>query len=243
MTRCEHIGEATLYCGDCLEILPSLGKVDAVIMDPPYGVDFTGKRGHYRNEPQFKKHDTYAATEDTIDEFDRVVLPALRRCIETTDRVLCFMADKNIFRLPIGGSIGGIYLPNGCGMTAWGFQNFMHCVMYGRDPYLAAGAGSRPNGKYGLYGNDANQIDHPCAKPIEAMLWAVGRGTLEGMTVLDPFMGSGTTGVAALRLGRKFIGVEIEPKYFDIACKRIDREVRQGNLFKPPAKAVQGKLV
>ena len=72
--------------------------------------------------------------------------------------------------------------------------------------------------------------DHPTQKPIKLMLWCIAKiGNPE--TILDPFMGSGTTGVAAMQLGRKFIGIEREPKYFDIACKRIEDAQRQTSLF------------
>jgi DNA modification methylase len=237
--RTEVLAEGvTCILGDCREVLPTLGKVDAVVTDPPYGVDFDGKAGHYRNEPSTKRDDTYASYDDSDENFDAIVLPALNNALAIARSGLVFMASRNVQRLPHG-ELGGIYLPNGCGYSSWGFQNFMHCVFYGHDPYLKAGKGSRPNGRYGLYGNDANQIDHPCPKPLAAMLWAVARASLEGEIILDPFMGSGTTGAAAVKLGRKFIGIEIEPKYFDIACRRISEVLKQPDLFierPPPAK-------
>jgi DNA modification methylase len=84
--------------------------------------------------------------------------------------------------------------------------------------------------------------EHPTQKPIEVMMFCVD--ALDARTILDPFMGSGTTGVAALRLGRKFIGIEIEPKYFDIACKRIEQEAKQPRLFAdaPQPKPTQGDM-
>jgi DNA modification methylase len=72
---------------------------------------------------------------------------------------------------------------------------------------------------------------HPCAKPIKATEWLVEKVSIAGDTILDPFMGSGTTGVACANLGRKFIGIEIEPKYFDIACERISAAYAQRRLF------------
>jgi hypothetical protein len=137
------------------------------------------------------------------------------------------MAERSLPKLPPWRALGGIYSLAGTGLGSWGFQCFMHCAFYGPDPYGC----TRPNGKYGIYGNDANRVDHPCAKPINAMMWAVERASLNGETVLDPFMGSGTTGVACARLGRRFVGVEIEPRYFDIACRRIEQAQRQPDLF------------
>lgn len=81
---------------------------------------------------------------------------------------------------------------------------------------------------------------HPSQKPIEIMTWCVKSIPADGQTVLDPFMGSGTTGVACAKLGRKFIGIELDEKYFDIACKRIEEAYKQPDLFlPPPAKPVQ----
>jgi site-specific DNA-methyltransferase (adenine-specific)/modification methylase len=228
--REERLAEGvSIWLGDCRDILPLVGRVDAVVTDPPYGVSLSGKAGHYRNNENYKRSDTYFSYDDTAENFDLLVVPVIAQCISISRSAVVFMADKNIFKLPHG-HIGGIYLPNGCGMTAWGFQNFMHAVFYGSDPFLEKGLGSRPNGKYGLYGNDANKIDHPCAKPIAAMEWAVARVSFDGKIVLDPFMGSGTTGVACVNLGRSFIGIEIDPKYYDIARRRISLALSQPRL-------------
>jgi hypothetical protein len=84
-----------------------------------------------------------------------------------------------------------------------------------------------------LRANGEKRGDHPTQKPIGVMSWCVKLASKESDTILDPFMGSGTTGVAAIQLGRKFIGIEREPKYFDIACQRIEQAVAQGQLFEP----------
>jgi len=85
---------------------------------------------------------------------------------------------------------------------------------------------------------------HPTQKPIEVMAWCLGF-LPDAETILDPFMGSGTTGVACVQLGRKFIGIELDPTYFDIACKRIENELRRPrlDLGEPPAKQVQEVLI
>jgi site-specific DNA-methyltransferase (adenine-specific)/modification methylase len=81
--------------------------------------------------------------------------------------------------------------------------------------------------------------DHPTQKPIAVMEWCLSF-LPDCQTILDPFMGSGTTGVACAKLGRKFIGIEIEPRYFDIACKRIEDAYKQPDLFiEPPKKPEQ----
>ena len=84
---------------------------------------------------------------------------------------------------------------------------------------------------------------HPTQKPLEVMKWVIDLCPA-AQTILDPFMGSGTTGVATIQLGRKFIGIEREPKYFDIAVERITNAQRQEKLFAPePIKQVQEALI
>ena len=99
---------------------------------------------------------------------------------------------------------------------------------YGRDPHNV-GRGMRPNSISGAC-DSVDGIEHPCPKPLLFTEWLVERSSLAGETLLDPFMGSGTTGVACAKLGRKFIGIEIEPKYFDIACRRIEAATREPRL-------------
>ena len=121
----------------------------------------------------------------------------------------------------------------------WGFTGLTAILYYGKD--YRAGKGALPSSI--KVTEAAEKCGHPCPKPIRAWSWLVGKLSQEGETILDPFMGSGTTGVACVKLGRKFIGIEIEPKYFDIACKRIEDAYKQGDLFvEPPAKPVQEGL-
>ena len=222
----QHAG-ITIYHGDCREVLPALGPVDSLITDPPYGVGFTGKAGHYRNR-DFKSEETYSLYDDTPENFEAVIVPFLKAAIGRATCAAMFCASRNVFKMPAGGELGGIFLPNGCGRSSWGFQCFMHVVFYGKDPYTANRMGSRPNGKHGIWGNDANHVNHPCAKPLAAMTWLVSRASLPGHTVLDPFMGSGTTLDAAKRMDRSAIGIEIEERYCEIAAKRLSQEVLFG---------------
>lgn len=115
-------------------------------------------------------------------------------------------------------------------------------MCYGKDPLLQSGAGRAPDIIQHTESSEKN--GHPCPKPIRFMQRLLARVTLEGEIVCDPFVGSGTTGVACANLGRKFIGIEIEPKYFDIACRRIEEAYRQPRLFaEPMAKAEQLRMV
>ena len=225
-------GDAQLYLADCREVLPILeaGSVDAVVTDPPYGLDFTGKGGHYRNDPHAKRDEAYASYEDTEENWFAIILPAINQLIGLEVPMAVFMVERRLFDMPKGGNLGGIFSPSGTGRSRWGFQCFMHVLFYGKDPYLSARRGCRPNGKYGIYANDSNKIAHPCAKPIAAMEWLVQRASLERFRVYDPFMGSGTTGVACVKTDRKFTGIEIDPGYFAIAKKRIQEAQMQPRL-------------
>jgi len=221
------IGDATLYCGDCLHILPTLPdkSVDAVITDPPYGI---GARSGTKSRQRRHKND-YTAFEDSLSYVEDVAVPAIKESLLKTakGRGIVTPGGKALWLYPKPTVLGGFYSPAAVGMCSWGWQNYHPILFYGKDP--RAGLTIQPT-VYKLTERAPN-IDHPCPKPPKAWEWVVNRGSLDNETILDPFMGSGTTGVACANLGRKFIGIEIEPKYFDIACKRIETAQRQGKLF------------
>lgn len=227
--KTETIGNATLYLGNCLEIMRGLGAVDAMITDPPYGVEFTGKVTKHTNN---SGSDSYL---DTEENFRGTVLPAVSLGIERAKRSAIFTGTRRLDEYPKARDIGGITCPNGGGRSSWGFGCHHPVLFYGTSPYMQAGKGARPTATVmyhpGMHVTGEDMIDHPCPKPIAFMLWLVELASLEGETVLDPFMGSGTTGVACLRLGRKFVGIEIEPRYFDVARARIEDALRQPDLF------------
>jgi len=211
--RVEHIGDATLYLGDCLEILPTLGKVDAVVTDPPYGLGIE-----------------YNSFNDTQCAVSNLALGWLPKCREIANVVAFTPGKLNEWLYPRPDGVLGWASKAGQGGTSWGFPCHWPILVYGADPYLANGKGRRPD----TFFPEKLEIDHnghPCPKPLNVMVWLVGRVSFEGETILDPFMGSGTTGVACAELNRKFIGIEIEPKYFDIACKRIEIAYSQPRLF------------
>lgn len=223
-----EIGNATLFHGDCLEILPTLPKVDAVITDPPYGVLL----GEVDNgQARERNRRPYAGFSDTPEYLRNVCAPAVAFCIEKFGRVVATVGTRNAWEYPKPDDIGCWYNPAGNGISRWGFLTAHPILYWGKDPRR----GSRQitaNSVTGFSpGIEDRDIDHPCPKPISFMRWMVAKGSLDGEFVLDPFMGSGTTGVACMNLGRKFIGIEIEKKYFDIACERIDQAQRQGRMF------------
>jgi site-specific DNA-methyltransferase (adenine-specific) len=220
MNRVEHIAEGvTLYLGDCTVLLHSLSAA-AVITDPPYGVGLT-----------------YESYKDTPEALEALIRGWLEPARAISDRVVFTTGIKTMWLYPQPTWIMCWAVSGAGAMGRWGFNCWQPIICYGGDPYLAAGKGSRPDL---LFINETSEKNgHPCPKPVGFMTRLVERASLDGETVLDPFMGSGTTGVAAIKLGRKFIGIEIEPKYFDIACKRIEQATRQQDLFieKPkPAK-------
>ena len=234
--RIEHIGDATLYLADCREVLPTLGRVDAVVTDPPYGVGFSGKRAKQRSGSVTHREGGYSGFDDTPEYVEDVAVWAVQFCAQTARSVAVTPGTRCAFLYPRPDDIGCFYSAAGTGLGKWGFSCSQPILYYGADPYLANGAGARANSCGQKFPNDANDVDHPCAKPLPQMLWLVNRVSWHGDTVLDPFMGSGTTGVACVQLERAFVGIELHEPYFDIACRRIEQAYRQPRLFAEPAR-------
>jgi site-specific DNA-methyltransferase (adenine-specific) len=226
----ERIGDCTLILGDCREVLPTLGKVDAVVTDPPYGIGwntdstrFSGS-GHTRG----KGKRWGAITGDDL-AFDP--LPWLQ-----FKYVVFWGANHYAQLLPAGTTLvwvkrhpdnfGAFLSDCEIGWRKGGYGAYAFYKSFSVDTRAVEAVG-----KAGIY-------VHPTQKPIELMKWCVEQLPDDASTILDPFMGSGTTGVACARMGRKFIGIEIEPKYFDIACRRIEAAYAQPDMFveapKPP---------
>jgi DNA modification methylase len=228
--RKEQIGDATLYLGDCLEILPTLGKVDAVVTDPPYGMNL--EYGRVNNRGTERKDLRISGDEDTS---LRDAIIERSPASHTAGAWIVFGTWKKPrppqMKLMLvwdkGDHVGMGDLSMPWKLTheeiyVWGkgfLGNREGSVLPfpALFPNLAAANRAR--------GEDAV---HPTQKPVRLMAHLVGK--TQG-SVFDPFMGSGTTGVACANLGRKFIGIEIEERYFDIACERIAAAYSQGRLF------------
>lgn len=207
------IGDCTLYLADCMDILPTLGKVDAVVTDPPYGIGINKS-----NRLSVSRGHTGESWDDNPADMSWLVPMG----------VPYIVWGGNYFDLP----------PTRCCLS-WDKNNS------GRDfadfelawtnlDMVARRFVFRPM-------NMDNGKVHPTQKPVALMEWCLGF-LPKAQTILDPFMGSGTTGVACVRLGRKFIGIEKEPRYFDIAVKRIKAEYERTALFEPVPKAVMPSL-
>ena len=206
--KIETIGDATLMLGDCRELLQGIGAVDACITDPPYGIGEDG--GKFRSR---------------IGQGHRV-LPKLNWDTSTPDAAT-FDLIRSISAQQIvwGGNYFTDKLPPSKGWLYW--QKLMGGDF--SDGELAWTSRDRALREFTLC-NKMHGKEHPTQKPIALMEWCLGF-VPNAQTILDPFMGSGTTGVACARLGRRFIGIEIEPRYFDIACRRIENAYKQADLF------------
>lgn len=211
----------TIYHGDCREILPTLDKVDLVLTDPPYGVNLGNHAGSSEKRPNFLSKQGYLSYEDSYENFLKIVIPAVNLAINQSDRSIVFCAGTMMWDFPRPAAVGGIYLPAACGRNAWGFSSLVHVMFYGKAPDLHLGSKS-----IAIRSTEAAEKNgHPTTKPIKWLTWLVSLGSRQNETVLDPFMGSGTTLRAAKDLGRKAIGIEIEEKYCEIAVKRLAQEV------------------
>jgi DNA modification methylase len=213
MTRVEQIGDATLYLGDCREVLPTLGRVDALCTDPPYGLGKLWGSGTGGEWP-LRDRDMNGGG------WDGDIVP------EAIIFAVKLAADSIVWG-------GHLYpLPNARGWLVWDKMqehSTGHCE-------LAWTNLDQPIRRFNYARAQlaAEGKEHPTQKPLPLMEWCLGF-LPNARTILGPFMGSGTTGVACARLSRKFIGIEIEEKYFSIACRRIEEAYRQPRLFSEPA--------
>jgi DNA modification methylase len=228
--RIETIGRATLYLGDCLEVMPTLAPVDHLIADAPY---------------EARIHAAKASEADLRKDGGPNLLPIDFDCIDPIrEQIVALAADA------CEGWFIVFCTPEGVGRWAdminespmkykracvWikpdGTPQFNgQCPAMGAENFIVAWAGkghSRWNagGKRGVYTHCVNNPDrhgeHPTEKPVSLMSEILADFTNPDQTILDPFMGSGTTGVAAVRMGRNFIGIEKDERYFELACKRI----------------------
>jgi len=234
MSRVEHLSDAvTLHLGDCREILPTLGKVDAVVTDPPYGNKHSGDSSRFSGgQTRRGRGATHGPIIGDGEAFDPLPF-MLGKC------QIFFGANYFPQNLQPGTFlIWAKRRPEACGTflsdgeVAW--------LSKGRGVYLIehvfAGSAAAMEWARDAYATSA----HPFQKPIAVMRWCIEHLPDGCRSILDPFMGSGTTGVACVQLGRKFIGIEIEPKFFDIACRRISDEIKRPRLpFPDPPKQVQ----
>jgi len=225
----EILSEAvTLYEGDCLDVLPTLTGVDAVVTDPPYGVELGVKNDQRRGGSHLGKR-AYENFEDTYEMFVDLIVPRLNLSLDIAKRGAVF-SGPNIHEQRKPNAIGGIYCPCAVGRTSWGFKTFLPILFYGTAPDLQNGHKHTV-----LRSTESSEKSvHPCPKPIGWMKWLVSLASSQHETILDPFAGSGTTGVAAILEGRRAILIEKDPRYCEIIRRRIAEAESTGpqSLFK-----------
>lgn len=202
------IGDCILYLGDCTNIVPSLNRADLILTDPPYGIAHVMKGGKGTG------HWTLLSGGNPWD----AEAPNIQFMMNAADNFIIW--GGNYFPLP----------PSRC----WLVWNKLNAVPTMGQCELAWTNADRPIQRFSWPVGRVN-FGHPTEKPLELISWALMQSRTKG-TVLDPFMGSGTTGVACAKMGRRFIGIEIEERYFKIACKRIEDAYRQADLFIEPIK-------
>ena len=239
-TRREVIGDAVLYLGDCLQIMPTLGPVDHIICDPPYEQLMHDLHASTRLRRIDGGADRNELTFAGIDEIRPAFVQEAKRIC--AGWLLAFCNVEGVWHWRVALVDGGLKFKTTC---IW-VKPDATPKLNGQGPALAyecitttwAGVGhSRWNagGKRGVYtfptNNDERTHQHPTEKPRRLMSAIIADFTNPGQLICDPFMGSGTTGVAAVMAGRRFIGIELNETYFDIACKRIEDAQRQGQLF------------
>ena len=221
--REERIGNQRLILGDCLEVMPLLGRFDACVTDPPYGIGFP-----------------YNSHEDTPENLEALIQGMVPVARKMASRVVITPGNTNVFRYPPADWIGAWTWDTTTARCFWGWSQWQPILLYGEDvwPGTNSKGGPLKSDRIHFSGGEAkiNHADgggHTCPKPLAFMEKLIGRFTKFGDSVLDPFMGSGTTLVACQRMGRHGTGIELDPDYFDIACKRVDEAARQPDLLIP----------
>lgn len=240
MSKVVHIGAATLFLGDCAEILPTLGAVDAVVSDPPYG------QRQNTNASPGKLHSTGMATvwPAGIIGDDKPFDPS--PVLAVAPRVLLWGAHRFADRLPPGSWLVWDKVPTGKirdqgdGEAAWINDEPPKPLRIYRLLWDGVCVGSAARDEV----TAGQKRVHPTQKPVALMAWCINQLRLPvGSTILDSYMGSGSTGVAALRAGHRFIGIELEQLYFDTACKRLEEAQRQFDLLIERPSAAMGEAV
>lgn len=219
--RVEQLAEnVTLYCGDCLELTGNL-KADAVLSDPPYGMNWNTDSSRFSGggKAYGRGRSDWGPIRSDDEPFDPV--PWL-----DFPEVILWGANHYTQWLPLGTTLVwlkkaphlyGTFLSDAeIGWMKGGHGVYVHFEQFPPPSRMAENSGT---------------VAHPTQKPIGLMAWCLRR--IKGQAILDPFMGSGTTGIAAVRAGREFIGIEIDQTHFDTACRRIAKELETPPLFAP----------
>ena len=225
--------EVRLICGDCLDILPTLetGSVDAVITDPPYGIDYSSQGG-----PRVADHNISKRTRIRGDAaFNPEWIVQMQRPLRPGGALYvfcCWDSYANTVSAVVGAGLKNkttlVWNKGNCGMgdLAGDYGNQTELIVFAhKGRHILRGARDRNILSFQRPG-DARRL-HPTQKPVELLAWLIEKSTDVGDTVLDPFFGSGTTAVACVQTGRNFIGIELDPGYYAIAEQRINAARQQ----------------
>ena len=196
--------DVKLYLGNCIGVMASMpdNSVDAIVTDLPYGLDF--------------EYGIYIDSEENLKSLIAEFMPQARRVAK---RVVLTCGVNRMWLYPNPDWVACWYMVSGGAAAMWGgFGVWQPVLCYGRDRKMRLGR--RPDV---IVSNapDKDKYGHPCPKPLDFVCKLVEFATEKGETVLDPFMGSGTTGVACIRSHRKFVGIELQPEYYKTAEQRI----------------------
>lgn len=222
------IGDCTLILGDCLEVMKDLEPVDAVVTDPPYGINqdkgFDGFDGFGGFGKAIERR-TYKGAWDK----QRVSEEVVSRCLEAGRDVILWGGQYYADLLPAQGK--WLWWDKCQTMPTYGDGELAWTNLSGVAPKKFVYSNN------GLMAKEKNK-QHPTQKPIQLMRWCLGF-VPDAQTILDPFMGSGTTGVACAQMGRSFIGIEQDTDYFAIAVERITKAYEQPDMFIAPPEKVK----
>jgi len=235
------IGRATLYLGDCLEVMQDFAPVDHIITDPPYE-KFTHD-AKSKAARQLRVDGRAEIKGLDFSPIDQIRSDVVKQCaLLSNGWFIAFCTPEGVAKWADEINASTMKYKRACVWVkpdstpqlngqgpAQGAENFV-CAWSG-----SGVARWNAGGKRGVYTHNTNNKErhgeHPTEKPRKLMSEIIGDFTNDGQTILDPFMGSGTTGVAAVQMGRDFIGIEKEERYFNIACKRIEDAQRQGDML------------
>ena len=222
--RKEVIGDQTLYLGDCMEIMPHLGKFDAVVTDPPYKLLPTGKgmaaKRKYLND--IENHLDGGFDISLLDSFKRyAVFCAKAQLID----ILNYTEKRGLSWTLLTWN-----KPNPTPLTNNNYLPDTEYIIHAHDNGGIYGE-YKDKARYIVYPVEKNNFNHPTVKPLTIMRKILSTTSEKNQNILDPFMGSGTTLVACADMGRKGTGIELDEDYFNIACKRVEDFYRQGKLL------------
>jgi DNA modification methylase len=207
-----------IITGNCIDAMEEMvgegAKFDAIVTDPPYGIDY--------------EYDGFIDDLTTLRNSAPHMLTLMHELAPMT-AIFSGVTTVDVWQYP-SWRLAWVR-PAGTNRSKWGFSCWTPIAVYGDDPYLKAGKGARSDVFIDYRPKRPDGIDHPCVKPLTIMRWLIQRVCPDAKIILDPFCGTGTTGVACMEFGMNFVGIEINEKYAQIARGRLKEACRQATMF------------